>query len=44
MKFEWGEDSLSKIAFNPSQKNVLAGVGLNRGVVLYDIRGKTPLY
>ncbi len=44
MKFEWGEDSLSKVAFNPSQKNILAGVGLNRGVVLYDIRGKTPLY
>jgi len=35
---------MSKLSFNPSQSNILVGVGLNRGIMLYDIRGRTPLY
>jgi WD repeat and SOF domain-containing protein 1 len=42
-KFEWGSDSILKVKFNPSDVNLLAGTGIDRSIVLYDIRGETPL-
>jgi len=41
--FEWGADSILKVKFNPSEVNLIASTGIDRSVVLYDIRGNTPL-
>lgn len=32
-----------KIKFNPSDINLIGGIGIDRTIVLYDIRGETPL-
>eukprot|EP01017_Pseudomicrothorax_dubius_P032225 TRINITY_DN4196_c0_g2_i7.p1 TRINITY_DN4196_c0_g2~~TRINITY_DN4196_c0_g2_i7.p1 ORF type:complete len:290 (+),score=44.65 TRINITY_DN4196_c0_g2_i7:37-906(+) len=41
--FEWGIDSVLKARFNPTEFNILASVGMDRSVCLYDIRGGNPL-
>ena len=41
--FEWGADSILKVKFNPSEVNLIASTGIDRSVVLYDLRGNTPL-
>ena len=41
--FDWGVDSVVKVRFNPSETNLLLGTSLDRGVILYDIKGNTPL-
>lgn len=43
-KFQWGADSILNIKYNPSQPNILAATGIDRSIVLYDIRGETPLH
>lgn len=39
----WGEDSLNVVRFNPIETNVLAAAAEDRGVILYDIKGGTPI-
>jgi WD repeat and SOF domain-containing protein 1 len=41
--FDWGIDSVVKVRFNPSETNLLLGTSLDRSVILYDIKGNTPL-
>lgn len=41
--FEWGADSVMRLRFNPSEVNLIASTGIDRSVVLYDLRGNTPL-
>jgi len=41
--YDWSTDSISKIRFNPSEQNILACVGLDRSIALYDIRAQTPI-
>lgn len=41
--FEWGADSVLKVKFNPSETNLIASTGIDRSIVLYDLRGNTPL-
>lgn len=41
--FEWGADSVLKLKFNPSEGNILGSTGIDRSVVLWDIRGNTAL-
>lgn len=42
--FTWGPDSITNIKFNPVEFNLLATVGSDRTVALYDIRRSTPLH
>lgn len=42
-ELSWGDDSLTMARFNPVEKNIIATVGEDRGVILYDIRGNTPI-
>lgn len=37
--FEWGVDTVLKVKYNPSEHNLLAGTGIDRTVVIYDLRG-----
>lgn len=39
----WGAESINVVRFNPSEQQVLAGAGSDRGVVLYDLRSGQPL-
>lgn len=39
----WGAESINVVRFNQSEKDVLAGAGSDRGVVLYDLRSGKPL-
>eukprot|EP00830_Metopus_es_P012368 TRINITY_DN2713_c0_g1_i1.p1 TRINITY_DN2713_c0_g1~~TRINITY_DN2713_c0_g1_i1.p1 ORF type:complete len:462 (-),score=67.91 TRINITY_DN2713_c0_g1_i1:109-1494(-) len=41
--FDWGVDSVIKVRFNPSETNLLLGTSLDRSIILYDIKGNTPL-
>lgn len=41
--FEWGADSILKAKFNASETNLIVSTGIDRSIVLYDIRGSTPL-
>ena len=41
--FSWGADSITSLRFNPVEFNLLATVGTDRTVALYDIRQSTPL-
>jgi len=36
-------DTVIKVKYNPSQHNLLAGTGIDRSVVLYDVRGDTGI-
>ena len=42
--FKWGDDGVLCARFNPSETNVVGGVGKSdRSIVLYDVREKVPL-
>ena len=41
--FTWGPDSITSLKFNPVEFNLLATVGSDRAIALYDIRQPTPL-
>ena len=41
--FTWGPDSVTSLRFNPVEFNLLATVGSDRAVALYDTRRPTPL-
>ena len=40
---EWGVDTVLKVKFNPTESNIILGTSIGRGVMLYDIRGKSPI-
>ncbi|XP_014668035.1 PREDICTED: DDB1- and CUL4-associated factor 13-like [Priapulus caudatus] len=41
--FTWGLDSITSLKFNHVETNVLASTANDRNIVLYDMRGATPL-
>jgi DDB1- and CUL4-associated factor 13 len=41
--WSWGVDTVSKVRFNPVETNLIACTAMDRGIYLYDVRGKTPL-
>lgn len=42
--FTWGADSITSLKFNPVEFNLLATVGTDRAVALYDVRQSAPLH
>ena len=42
-EMSWGAESINVVRFNPSEQQVLAGAGSDRGVVLYDLRSGKAL-
>jgi len=41
--FNWGVDSVQHVKFNPIETHILGATASDRGVILYDMRGATPL-
>lgn len=41
--YKWGDDSLTCVKFNPTEHELLAACGMDRGVTLYDIRQPKPV-
>lgn len=41
--FTWGIDSIHNVRFNPIETHILGGCASDRSVILYDMRGSTPL-
>eukprot|EP00007_Cunea_sp_BSH-02190019_P005732 CAMPEP_0174237462 /NCGR_PEP_ID=MMETSP0417-20130205/8382_1 /TAXON_ID=242541 /ORGANISM="Mayorella sp, Strain BSH-02190019" /LENGTH=442 /DNA_ID=CAMNT_0015316219 /DNA_START=1 /DNA_END=1326 /DNA_ORIENTATION=+ len=41
--FEWGSATVDSVAFNNVETHVLASVGSDRNIALYDLRGATPI-
>ena len=41
--YTWGHDSLTCVRFNPTEHELLAACGMDRGVTLYDIRQAKPM-
>lgn len=39
-----GCDSVLKIQFNKSESHILASTGIDRSIVLYDIKGGLPIH
>lgn len=42
-RFAWGCDSVVAVQFNPTESDVFATCGSDRGVALFDVRSHTPL-
>lgn len=42
-KFEWGADTLPVVKFNYTETSVLASAGMDRSIVIYDLRTSSPL-
>jgi len=42
-KLDWGVDSVTRVRFNPVEKDILASCGSDRSVALYDLRLQTPV-
>jgi len=42
-KCDWGIDTVTKVKFNPVETNLIACTSMDRGVYIYDIRGKAGL-
>ena len=42
-KCEWGQESVTKVKFNPVETNLIACTSMDRGLYIYDIRGKSAL-
>jgi len=40
---KWGPDSVTKVVFNPVEKDILASCGADRSIALYDVRLQTPV-
>ncbi|EDO42857.1 predicted protein [Nematostella vectensis] len=41
--FTWGVDTIHSVKFNPVETHILASTASDRSIVLYDMRGSTPL-
>jgi WD repeat and SOF domain-containing protein 1 len=41
---EWGADSVLTCKYNPSEPHILASTGIDRSLVLYDLRTSQPLH
>ena len=41
--FRWGNDTVNRVRFNPTETDILAGCASDRSILLYDLRGQTPL-
>lgn len=41
--WEWGVDTIAKVRFNQVESNLIASVGLDRSIVVYDTRTNTPV-
>ena len=41
--FTWGVDSVHSLKFNPVETNILGATASDRSIILYDMRGSTPL-
>ncbi|XP_071109371.1 DDB1- and CUL4-associated factor 13-like [Haliotis cracherodii] len=41
--FNWGIDSIKHVKFNPVETHLLGATGMDRSVLLYDMRGSSPL-
>lgn len=41
--FSWGVDSVSSLRFNPIETHLLGATASDRSILLYDMRGSTPL-
>lgn len=42
-EYQWGVDTVHKIAFNPVENEILGAVAQDRSILLYDCRDNTPL-
>lgn len=42
-KCDWGIDTVTKVKFNPVETNLIACTSMDRGIYIYDIRGKSAL-
>lgn len=42
-KYDWGIDTVTKCKFNPADSNLIACTSMDRGIYIYDIRGKEAL-
>lgn len=42
-KLEWNVDSIFKVKYNPSEPNIICATGIDRSVILYDLRGESPI-
>ncbi|KAI3669106.1 hypothetical protein L6452_40329 [Arctium lappa] len=40
--FEWGNDTVISVRFNPGEPNILATSGSDRSITLYDLRTSSP--
>lgn len=36
-------DSIIKVKYNPSEPNILCATCIDRSIILYDLRGETPI-
>ncbi|KAL9961477.1 hypothetical protein ACROYT_G030423 [Oculina patagonica] len=41
--FTWGVDTIHSVKFNPIETHLLASTASDRSIILYDMRGSTPL-
>ena len=41
--FTWGADSIISLQWNPAETHLLGSTGTDRGIVMYDVRGATPI-
>ena len=41
--FTWGVDSVHSLRFNPVETHILGSTASDRSIMLYDMRGSTPL-
>lgn len=42
-QFEWGSDTTIVAKFNPAESNLIACTSMDRGIFIYDMRGRTTL-
>lgn len=42
-QLEWNLDTILKVKYNPSDSNILCATCIDRSVILYDLRGETPV-
>ncbi|KAA8498895.1 DDB1- and CUL4-associated factor 13 [Porphyridium purpureum] len=42
-RLSWGADAVHKVRYNPVEQNLLASLGADRSIVIYDVRLKTPV-
>ncbi|WBW72055.1 U3 snoRNP-associated protein Sof1 [Schizosaccharomyces osmophilus] len=42
-KFEWGVDTLPVVKFNYAETSILASAGIDRSIIIYDLRTSSPI-